>query len=753
MKKLICGIPLTGESRGSGFTKNEFFSSLSGVTLFACGVTNAAFAQTEAGANLVLEETVVTARRFEENLQDTPVSVTAFSAGTLEALGVANLISVDTYTPNVSIGGGLTSGADVAVFSIRGITQPQGAIATDPAVGLYIDDVYYPRAHGALLDIIDIERIEVLRGPQGTLFGKNTSGGAIRYITKRPSDELEFEATATVGNFDRVDVSAIANIPLTDNLSGRFVFASKERGGYVTRVIDGIKTGDEDVSATRGQLQWQPNDAWLINLAADYLKSEDNGPPRDIPVIDPNSFFPVSAMDPAFTAGLVTPDRFTVLGGDIPDSTAYEAFGMTLTAEWSISDKLSIKSLSGYRSGDQQINVDWDLTPSRIFRNEEDVDFDYYSQEIQFNGLWFNDRLNWVAGLYYLNETPTERRDRVFAVFVPDVTQMQFRDLDTESYAVFGQGTFSITEQFSLTAGVRWSEDTKDFFSSEIISLAGPGVISGAGEESWTSTTPRISLEYRWNEALMTYVSTAKGFKAGGFNDRIQPGAVNSGILPYEPETLWTFEAGFRADWLDRRVRLNGTGFYTDYQDLQVQIVLFPPGGGPAFPFIQNAGEASVRGAEIEALALVTDSLALRGTFGWTDAQYDELGGAQGVTLASEFARTPEYSYSIGGTYTYPLDTGGETAFHLDWGWKDSQRTNNTDSNSVIIDSYGLLNARFEYTAPDERWSVAVFGTNITDEVYLISGFDSAIKEQIVGIVQHDLGRPAEYGVTLKFRY
>ncbi|MGE0115710.1 MAG: TonB-dependent receptor [Steroidobacteraceae bacterium] len=690
------------------------------------------------GAEAQLEEVVVTAQRYAESLQKTPVSVVAVSGDELQTLGVANLETLDSFIPNFSAGFG-QGYSNWAVLTIRGVGGGEGFLYQDPSVGIYIDDVYYPRAQGAMLDLIDVEQVEVLRGPQGTLFGRNTSGGAVRYISKKPERELSGNITGSVGNLKRRDMQSIANIPLSDTLSSRFTFASKSSDGFVTRLNDGVKMGDLNVVAVRGQLRWQPTAQWDINLSADSIRTFDHGVARKITLIDTTDLYPTRLGNPGFNASLVTPSLYTVVGGD-PDKNENESNGLTGTIQYDVNNNLSIKSLTGYRYSNATNIQDWDQTPFLLFTANTKFNFSNESQEFQFNGNSFEDRLKWVAGLYYFHEKAHQNGVRNDPVEPPN--NPEIRDLDTTSYAAFGQGTFKLTDHLGATAGIRWSHDDKKYFS-----LRGP--FSGSNSGNWTSITPRFGLNYQIADDMMSYVSAAKGFKSGGFNDTPRSGQLNNGINPYGPENLWTYESGIRSEFANRRIRFNGTFFYTDYKDIQTLGSFFDPVLGTVILVTQNAAAATVKGIELETQVRVTSGLVMRLSGGWTDARYDDVTGATTLTLNTPFQRTPKYSYTAGATYDHSLAHNDKLSFNIDYSWKDDQTNSNNENLYVVLPAYGLLSSRVTYSPQSDKWKVSLFGTNLLNKKYLVNAYDPSTRLHLQGFASNDLGRPREWGVEV----
>ena len=783
-----------------------------------------------------IAEIIVTAQRSETKLQDTPLSIVAVGGPELERQGTDSLSGFDTFIPNVTIGGTAAQGNAIINVAIRGIGgAPQGFITQEGAVGIYVDDILFARPNGALLDLLDVERVEVLRGPQGTLFGRNTAGGAIRYVTKQPADKLEGSIKVVAGQRDRFDVSGMLNLPLADTLAARFSFAKKSRDGYVHRVIDDTYVGGGDSTTMRGQLRWNPTDRLEVGLSADLIRTSDNGQPSLSTNFSPTDLYPAAlygvsipgdpppspaaynslratapasvspsgytnaASDFAYYYGQAT-GKYEIYGGLTPDVNKFKSYGLTGTIAYELSDNLTIKSLTGYRDIDQIQNQDWDRTPIPLVQLNDTTNIEYFTQELQLNGSFFDNRFKWVAGaFYYWDDSINTRRrfDPSAGANSPsqgDVGKGSFesKHIKTESLAFFTQGTFAVTDALSLTGGVRWGEDKKDFTSFREgrgqVCLAGGVPVAAVGTPAscplgsvstpspqtvngkWSSVSPRVSIDYRWSPEIMTYISAAKGYKGGGFNDGIQTRCYRSplpdcGLNEYMPENLWTYEAGIRTDLFDRRVRLNLTAFLTKYKDQQIQLA---DPGPPPLVYTVN-GDSTVKGFEAEFLASPVQDLVLKASVGYVDAGYDEdirgASGAVAITPAVPFYRSPKWSYTLGASYKVPVGDKGDVAFDVNWGWKDKQLSYPSPTNFITLPSYGLLNGRITFQA-EAGWSVAVFGNNLTDKYYLTGGFDPSgpsskptpgltgvAHDRVFGFTMLDVGRPREVGVELSYKF
>ncbi|MGE0113500.1 MAG: TonB-dependent receptor [Steroidobacteraceae bacterium] len=796
---------LPSEGNMKNFKKRTLLNSVSAFVLSIFGTsTYAQEGQPVSGKEkaAVLQEIVVTAQRYEQTLQTTPVSVVAVGGNELASMGLDSLKSSEAFLPNVSIGSSLGTGTAVANFSIRGIGgAASGFITQDSSVGVYVDDVLLAHPNGAFLDMIDVDRLEVLRGPQGTLFGRNTAGGAVRYVSKKPTADFGGNVKATIGTYNRRDLTGTVNVPLSDTFSTRVSFAKKDRDGYIYRLIDGVSTGDDHVSAVRGQFRWQPTDRLDVNLSADSTRTNDHGVAKTVSAYVPADGDVASLFSATPSAGVLalraltsqnvlnlvggsftpanaanlknfeTHDRYTVYGGT-PDRDEYSSNGFGASVQYELADNLTLKSLTGYSHSKQHLLADTDRSPVFIQANEFFINSEYYTQEFQLTGRAFEDRLKWVGGVFYYHDNSSDHSLRI-SPRDPIVNNFENKDQTTQSYAVFGQGTFKFTNVFSATAGVRWSRDDKDI----TVKRGGRnGGLPVSNTDDWSSVTPKLGLEQQWTPDFMTYVSAAKGFKAGGFVDVVvdTPGIPNHGIYPFSPENLTTYEGGFRSEFLDHRIRLNGTLFYTDYKDIQVlQTIQSVVNGANQISVVTtNLGVATVKGAELDAVAAVTDKLTLKASFGYTKSKFDNsiaaitfnpVSGISSFNSTVPFLRSPEYSYTVAATYDQPLANDAALVMDVSWGWKDWQLSSSTPGNAIYMPSYGLLNGRLEYRS-GKNWSLAVFGTNLLNKYYIVGGIDASgpaskftygtgPHNNLFGFDNIDVGRPREAGVELAYKF
>lgn len=726
----------------------------------------------------VIEEIVVTARRREENLQEVPIAVSAFSAQDLDNRNIENIRDLQMALPNVDIRGGGITGGTSGNFTIRGI----------PGVARYIDDVVQSGGPGALQNVVELERIEILRGPQGTYFGKGAISGAVQYVTQKPQDEFGARIRTTFGEYNRADIVANIDIPLSDTVLTKVTAASLKRDGFVDSLHVDESYGEIDNTVLRAMLQWQPNDSFTGLFTATY-NNHDAGMQANV-LWDVVENFPVPWARAPWScgggpecynsAGLPFTDELYAYGrrgqylsestfaGDGYDSTD-ESFSANLS--WDIGDSMTFRSITAKRKMDYGTFFDMDSTPYVFFDWWEYQVREEVSQEFQLLGG--SDRIDWVVGAYY-HDLDDFRKSQIWetwdmpGTFCPRIrTCPRYRHAEnlitTEDTAIFAEVVFSLTEQLSLTVGARYSEE--DFYSEIYANGEGvrepqqgtrhfgrilrtdpqgqPYIFDGVGFDAFT---PRIALQYQFSDNLMGYITGAEGFNGGGVNTRFNSELPNNGIAPYNPELLSNYEIGLRSDLLDNRLRFNATYFWGNWEDIQVGEVLTP-----GQTTTTNAGQADISGLEIESVWRATDSFALNFTLATLDAEYTDTGLATTVIPGDRFINAPETGYSIGLQWDNDLSSGASVMVRFDYGWIDDvvtfrDRRFHWPSRANV--DYGLASGRVTFTPAAGNWDVALFATNLTDEFYRQGGFPAVF----AGIDQGVVGRPREFGVTLTMR-
>ena len=627
----------------------------------------------------LLETVIVTARKQEESLQRVPVSVVAIGGDELAKKSLDNLADIGQSVPNFSFVGTGTGGRDAGIIYIRGVGQGSAGINFDPAVGVYVDGVFLSRPQANDVDMLDVERVEILRGPQGTLFGRNTSGGAVNITTRQPDlSGLFGQLLATGGSRDRVDVAGSVNIPLASDKAALLITGARlKQDGYGERE-DGQTLGDTDRYMGRAKLLLKPMDELSLTLEADGLRYDETNAVTRLVAINPAAQAPfvINAFTPLpFDDRWIPSDDFFSYGTG-PNSSRGKVWGTSLTANYD-AEPVTLKSITAYRGFSIHSDYDVDTSPIQIFDFMGAARQHQFSQELQASGNSFGDRLNWVGGLYYLHEVASAPTYYLILQALDPSCGFCSGSIvhqTTSSYAAYGQGSYGITEALKATLGLRFTHDRKEFHGSNVTypALAVTAPIPKQ-RQNWDDVSPRLGLDYQWTPDVMTYVSAAKGYKGGGFNGGI-PSTISN--QQYDPEVVWTYEVGLRADLLAQRLRFNVTAFYNDYSDLQMQIggAVTDADGNPApFSITDNIPKVKVTGAEVELTAVPFEGLTLTSSLGITDAKYKRLptnslwesAGSVGgtVSTSTNFPFTPQVSYAVGAEYATHVAVKFSTAF------------------------------------------------------------------------------------------
>jgi iron complex outermembrane recepter protein len=720
-----------------------------------------------------LQEIVVTAQRVQTSLQETPVSITQFSSEALKERGISSLLEISAFTPNLQVGSRSGSAGNQGGYAIRGVGV--NATGSSPSVGIYIDDVYFPSGSGNLLSLFDVERVEVLRGPQGTLFGRNTIGGAIQYITVRPNTEdVSGFVEGTGGNFGRVDLSGALNVPLGDTVALRLSLASRERDGYVHDIYSNVDRGSDDTKQGRLQLRWTPTDNLSIDVKAEAVQQETNG--RAVTVINvfPTAFLvglatrhPVPAFRETrpYDSSLISTSDYSLPGFNQPEFFNFDYAVGQATIAYQFNDSLTLTSISAYSNSERDSAQDVDNVPINIIAVTNLDEIDLFTQELRLTGS--SDRFNWSTGLYYYDEERTASGTANIGN-APTAPFGVANEIISEAWAIYAQGTYDFTDRWSGTLGARYSSEKIDARATQpyVVNPPIPGFNTQPSDsDTYTDTSPYVGVNFQVTPDVMTYAKASKGFRAGGFNFSNPP----TGLLPFRQEESWTYELGARMEFMDNRLRVNPTLFYNDWTDIQFN-ALAPP----ANIFTKNAGDATIKGAELEMQFAATDRWLLDGSVSYLDGEYTRvdsdvtiaklypngsfnpppLPGATvdvvDLTLEDDLQQAPEWKYTAGVRYALPLSNQGQIVANANYAWVDKVRSAVTRTNFVTLPSYSLLNAQVQYIAPDNRWSLAVFGTNLTDEYYRIGGINFINGP---GSVEVDPARPAEYGATVRFNF
>ncbi|MCW3838286.1 TonB-dependent receptor [Sphingomonas canadensis] len=726
-------------------------------------------------------EIVVTAQFRDQNLQDTPLAITAMTGDQLEARGQNSVADIAGQAPNVSLEKGEGQRGSGLIAYIRGIGQYNSAPFYEPGVGTYVDDVYIASMTGALFKLLDLDRVEVLRGPQGTLAGKNSVGGAIKLFSLKPKGDGSGYAEVTYGSFDRIEGRAAGDFALTDNMFVRINVAAKKEDGYVTRLDygclnpasgfpqlvgpgDGCKAGTaggESYVAGRAALRWLPAENIEINISGDYT-AERNDPGADMLAAITNQ----ANVPPTAVAGIAIDSRFATGGtytsyADFCNRLAYggtgaycfdptnkaDIWGIQGSVDVDLSDHFSVKAITSYRSFATYAPNDSDGTPIPLSNLQVGYHGNQFSQELRLNGEVADNLLFTLGGYYLRSFVNGDQR-----VDIQYINFLFFNDDDTtsKSKAGYAQVVWDPIPQLHLTGGLRYTKETKDyvFYRTEPngASTPIPGLYGLQGIYRGNSWDYRGNISFDVNDDVMIYAQYATGFKGGGTNG--QPFFPDQ-VYPFGPERIGTWEGGVKMSLLDRRLTLNSAVFYSDYTDIQLQALTCPPPSTPA-PCAgpQNVGSAHIKGFEIELAAEPVDGLNIDATLAHLDFDYYAINNVPTMTLDMRAPFTPEWKASFGAQYKIPLGGGaGSITPRIDVTYQSDLYTDPVNTAFNRIAGRTLANARLTWDNPDRNWQLALEVTNLTDKYYYSNYIDNTT---FTGSTYGYPGAPRRWALSVK---
>ena len=786
------------ENRRASVRVAAFCLSITACLLFPMPAPAQAPASTPQSEGETLDEIMVTARRRAESLQDTPVAVTALSADELERQQIVSTTDLDKIAPNLQFHsyGTLTGNNSAAQVFIRGIGQTDATPAVDPGVGIYIDDVYMGRAVGGAMDFRDIASVQVLRGPQGTLFGRNTIGGAVLLTTNAPGEGAGNSVRLGVGDDSLYELYGAFDLPLSDTWSARLSLGGRQRDGYVKRAFDGKDLGDENMYTGQLAVRWKPSDSVELTLRGDYTKEDENGSPFVFRTMNEAATFVGAASQAAGCPNMLDPLPPPVLVGPLADprcgndaqargnftnggtydaSSTLENRGLSLVAQWDVNDAFTLKSITADRRLEWTGTRDADNTPLLILHTNYDSESEQFSQELQ--ALVETDRINGVFGLYYFDE---DSFDRLLVPLGNPGTSYDTQRvaMDAKAKAAFTEWSFKVTDAFSLSAGVRYTEETKGMQATmfnvapasraeppaptALCPFAGPPptqtgclfLTTNRFEREFNATTISANAQYRFNESVMTYVSWAEGFKSGGFNQRYNATPPGNAPISFAPETAETIELGLKLDPSDK-LRINIAAFSSDYDDIQMTYRL------GVVPLLFNAGVASIDGGEIELDYAPTADFRIDASLGYLDASFDSITPpppfgpvtpTATATLNSRLPFTPEWQGHFGMSYSFLLGNNWRLTPRADVSYTAEQFFD--AGNSVEIaqtDDITLIGASFTLASGDDKWRFMLSGVNLTDELYPVAGTSSLTTAS--GYAEIIYARPRSFSLSATWSF
>ncbi|MDY0071224.1 MAG: TonB-dependent receptor [Thauera sp.] len=765
------------------------------------GISAGSFTSLPASAQVRgLEEVIVTARKTEENIQDIPVAITSLSAADMARQGVLNVKDINLTTPSMNI----TQAAGNPVsprVSLRGQVQNDTVFTLDPSVGIYLDEIYVGRAPGAMLDFYDIERVEVLKGPQGTLYGRNTTGGAMKIITNKAdaSSPLGGYLKGGAGNFNGKLMEGAINVPLIDDKLGlRVAGLVNKRDGYADNVIADpvtgaplrtIDTGDKNTQSARFDLVLNATDDLTFELQGDYSDLDTNGlvgynKRGDIPGV------PQSTLTTGSPASLLGHMGYVRSSSDelkattnLPTDASNLAWGVSLTSTYNISEELTAKLVYGHREMDGNYDFDVDGTSLGIINTFQEQGAEQDTVEFQLAGD--HDTLEWVAGLYWYDEQGYEGSGQtLFNTAVLSGTPLLSAPYNgtgsNESQSVYGQATWRMTDTLSLTAGVRNTWDTKQFESfnrtlqANGVGTYGPyicnftpgapgitndglpnGLCKSDQEKNYKHTSWTVGIDWQVLDDVMVYLKTSNGYRAGGQNLR---GTFAATLIPFDPEEVTDIEAGVKSTLWDNRLRANLAAYRSDYRDIQSTVFVNNPAGGASSTQVVNLTNAEINGAELELTAQVLDALVVNVTASYTATTFDKLSGAKAASYPAglDAPFTPRWKYAVGGTYTQPTSVG-ELAFNVNYSWRDDYWANPSKLNNrtpdALTESVGLVNARITLDIDSVDMTVGLWGTNLEDKHYTQNGLVFSGGNPFYNFVNANPQEPRMFGVDVTKRF
>ncbi|WHO38816.1 TonB-dependent receptor [Sphingobium sp. AP49] len=715
---------------------------------------------------------IVTARRREESLVDVPIAVSAFSGEALERGGAIDISDLANVTPNTTLEASRGTNSTLTAF-IRGVGQQDPVSGFEQGVGIYLDDVYLNRPQGALLDIYDVERIEVLRGPQGTLYGRNTIGGAVKYVTKQLPQDFSLKLKGTYGSYDQADGIVTVSAPIGDLVRVGGALARLSRGGFGTNLTTGEDNYNKDIWAGRATFEVGGYDApVLMRITGDYSKDKSN--PRGGHRLMPGQLSGTPMLDDVFDSqgALIDPRQYVKSYG----------LSMNLTAE--LNDAVTLRSISAWRKDDSASPIDFDALPAV----DVDVPAFYANEQLsqEFQLLYDKGRVHGMVGFYYLDASADTQFDTRIFTTVPGLTAFTQANVDTETYAVFGDVTFDLSDQISLSAGGRytWDQRTADILRQSYLGggspvFGGAGTPFGApstdfrGTKTYKKFTPRFSVSYQPTPEHNLYASYSQGFKGGGFDPRgvgtnapdlngdgIRQESEIADFLSFEPEEVNSYEIGYKGNLMDGALYVAVAGFYADYKNVQIPgsvACTVSVGGVPTPSFcgvVSNAGKARMKGLEFESNARLGrdilsggDRLNLQTAIGFIDADYREYIAniASVPTDVADYRKvqnTPKWTAS--GTLSYNVPVGdGSVYFGTTVSWRSKTYQFEIPNPYIDQKGYALWDASLVYTAPSDRWTLGLHGKNLLDKEYKTSGYTFVSANPVTGeIINNAAGYP-----------
>ena len=707
---------------------------------------------------------IVTARRVEENLQDVPISVSVFTGEQLVEQGAIRVQDTTQFTSNARMRAQATDYTTPQI-NFRGQIQPDNLATLDPAVGIYVDGFYWARSYGANADLLDVSRVEVLKGPQGTLFGRNTTGGALNIATNDPNFRgISGSLSGGLGNFGNQEFTAVVNAPIVDDrLALRAAVARRASDGYGRELISGNRHFGYESWSGRAKLLFQASEALEILLSAEFFDFDGDSPGAKVIFAQPGSLGDRVAVNISGGTDSIT----NYVGGDpfeprldnLPDNdTKTQTFVGKTTYDFG---SATATAILGYRRIDSVRILDVDATPFPIVNTNAFANGDEFTAEFQLSGQAFDNRLSWTTGLYYFTESVTDGTNSLILRSVSgNFDQRTLGIVDNDSVGVYGQASFKITDRLTFTGGLRWSRDHRELISRNqtanaagaitcsvpVVLRADPAICSASFSRNDSAVSYTASAQYEFIDDSMIYVKTSRGFRAGGFNLR-GSGTVES-FTPFKPETVTDYEGGLKMELFNRRLRLNGALFYSDYSDIQRNAIVMTSTGALG-SLINNAAKAHIWGGEIEAQAVLFDGFKIYGALGITLPKYDSFIDFTGDRSGERFEYTSRYTGALGASYTRPTSFGSIGA-NIDYSYTSKYNLpRNTRPPFTEAPEYSVVNVRTSVNLDEPDIEVALYARNLFQKTYITQLQDLSS----LGLITAQYGTPREYGFQITFKF
>ena len=745
-----------------------------------------ALAQTPAEVEATTSDIVVTAQFRDQKLQDVPLSITAVNSTLLEARSQTDIVQVAAQAPNVQLtplGGAF--GASISVF-IRGVGQNDFNPAYEPGVGMYIDDVYYPTLTGAVFDLLDLDRVEILRGPQGTLTGRNSIGGAIKLYSKRPTGSNTGFVEAAYGSRNRLDFRASADFALAEGINARISGVHKQQKGYVDQIDYGCarpgnpqgigstrsagdcviaKLGEKNYSGVRASVDFVPSDNFNLLITGDYSSEKRTNSADVVTVAVPTMAQYKCGPYCTFANFYAPPGGQLTAGSTQPNTTSFEGWGVSANATLELSDSLQIQSITAYRAYRSIWGTDDDFTPDlvKIGQGYNDLKHKFFSQELRLNGK-VGDNVDYTLGGFISDQTTTYLTRQDIRYIVPGLN-LQFLGDDpvkAKSKAIFGTVILRPTEGFTLTGGLRYTDESKSYTflrktydrTSNAIAF-GVGALDGfVSNYAGNKLDWRLSADYRFSPAVLAYVTAGTGFKGGGVSARPFTQA-QARLGNFGPETVTAYEVGLKTDLIDRTLRINVAAFYNDYKKIQLPLADCTAFGGGPCGVRQNAGDATFKGVEVEISARPFPGLDFDGSLSYLDTKWKagSLNPAIGASInVNDPVATPKWKWSVGMQYKADLGSSGSITPRIDISNTGSRFGGRTiAATPFYFDAYTLANARLTWRNQDDDLSISLEAQNLFDSYYTTARFDAVYA--FTGTAYSTVGRPREFAVSVKKKF